>query len=321
MIKPINFLAAVLAFACTHTVFAQAYPSRNITLVVPYPAGGGTDVFARLISQKMATVLDKPIIVENRAGASGNIGAEAVARAVPDGHTLLYTASPIALSRITYPKLKFNPERDLEPVTMTVSIPLLLVVTKSLPAPDMKQFITLAKNRPNEILYSSGGAGSSGHFVMKLFTLSTGTTMTHVPYKGAAPALTALMTGEAQAAFLVPPVVESQLRSGRLRALAISTSKRSPAYPQLPTVTELGVPGFEALQWHGLFAPEKTPVNIIDILFKAASSALQDAEVKKRLNSEGGEVVGSNAATFSAFYRSELTKWKDVANRANLKFN
>ncbi len=321
MIKIGHFLVAALAAACAHTVAAQSYPSRNITMIVPYPAGGGTDVFARLIGQRMATRMYRQIIVENRSGASGNIGTEMVVRAAPDGYTLLYVASPIASSRITYPKLAFDPERDLEPVTMTVSIPLLLVVTKSLPVSDMKQFIALARKRPGDILYSSGGAGSSGHFVMELFALSTGTAMTHVPYKGAAPALTALMTGEAQTAFLVPPVAQSQLQSGRLRALAISTSKRSAVFPQLPTVAEMGVPGFEALQWHGLFAPAKTPSTVTDILFQAAASALQDPEVRKRLDNEGSEVVGSNAAVFAKFYRSELAKWQDVARRAKLNFH
>lgn len=321
MIKIRYFLAAALVAVCAQTVAAQSYPSRNITLIVPYPAGGGTDVFARMISQRMATRMNRQIVVENRSGASGNIGAELVARAAPDGYTLLYTASPIALSRIIYPKLAFDPERDLEPVTMTVSIPLLLVVTKSLPVSDMKQFVALARKRPGDLLYSSGGAGSSGHFTMELFALSTGTVMTHVPYKGAAPALTALMTGEAQTAFLVPPVAQNQLRSGRLRALAISTSKRSPAFPQLPTVAEMGVRGFEALQWHGLFAPAKTPSAVTDTLFQAAASALQDPEVKKRLDNEGSEVVGSNSKVFTEFYRSELAKWHDVARRANLKFH
>lgn len=316
-----HFLVATLAAICAHTVTAQTYPSRNITMIVPYPAGGGTDVFARLISQRMANHMNRQIVVENRSGASGNIGAEMVVRANPDGYTLLYTASPIALSRITYPKLNFDPESDLEPVTMTVSIPLLLVITKSLPVSDMKKFIALSQKRPGDILYSSGGAGSSGHFVMELFALSTKTKMTHVPYKGAAPALTALLTGEAQAAFLVPPVAQSQLRSGRLRALAISTSKRSPAFPELPTVAEMGAPGFEALQWHGLFAPAKTSSTVTSTLFRAAASALKDPEVKKRLDSEGSEVVGSDATEFTKFYRSELAKWNDVARQANLKFH
>lgn len=301
--------------------WAQDYPSRNVTLVAPFPAGGGTDLFARTISQELAKQFGKQIIVENRTGASGNIGAEAVAKAAPDGYTLLYTASPIALSQPIYKKLDFDPQRDLKAISMTISMPLVLVVHRSLPARDFKGLLALAKSRPDALTYSSGGPGSSGHYSIELLKLKTGVSLHHVPYRGTAPAVTSLISGETQVSFLVPPVVQAHLESGKLRALGISAKKRSPVLRGIPTLQELGVADFEALQWQGFFAPIKTPDNVINYLYTNISKALEAPGVKSRFASEGADIVGSSPTEFAIFFKKELAQWTEVANRAGMKIN
>ena len=299
----------------------QDFPTRNITLIVPFPPGGGTDLFARAIGQQLAAKYGKAVIIDNRPGASGNIGAESVVRASPDGHTLLYTAAPIALSQAVYSKLAFDAGRDLRPITMSVSIAQALVVHPSLPAHNVRQLVALSKQKGSDLTYSSGGNGSAGNFGMELFKLRTGSQLRHIPYRGAAPALTALFTGEVQLAFLVVPIVQTHTQSGKLRAIGVAARKRSPVLPSVPTIEELGVPDFEALQWHGLFAPAKTPPAIIDELYRSVSAALGTADVKKRLAGEGAEIVGSTPQEFAAYFKAELVKWSDVAQRANMRVN
>ena len=230
-------------------------PSRTSLLVVPYPPGGGTDLFARVIAQDLAKQFDKQIVVDNRSGANGNIGAEFVTKAPPDGYTLLYTASPIAVSRVLSKVVRFDAQRDLRPISMTISIPLVLAVHPSLPVRNIKELVALAKAKPGTLTYSSSGPGASGHFTMELLNFATGIDTRHVPYRGAAPALTSVLSGETQMAFLVPPLVQSQAASGKLRAIAVSSRARSPVLPNVPTAQEQGLRDFEALQWHGFFAP------------------------------------------------------------------
>jgi tripartite-type tricarboxylate transporter receptor subunit TctC len=315
------FCALTAVFVYPATGGAQAFPTKNISLIVPFPAGGGTDLFARAIGTQLTAQYGRQVIIDNRTGASGNIGAEAVVRAAADGHTLLYTASTLALSRAVYSKLNFDAERDLRAITMTVSIPQVLVVHPSLPARDVRQLVALSKQKSGDLTYSSGGGGSAGHFAMELFRLRTGASMLHIPYRGAAPALTALISGEVQLAFLVPPLVQNHLANGKLRALGVSSHKRSAVMPEVPTLEEQGVRDFQALQWHGFFAPAKTPDTIIDELFKGISSALQSTEVKKRLAAQGAELAGSSAQEFAAFFKSELVKWGEVAQRAKMRVN
>jgi len=316
--------AAVLALQTlpvTTTWAAQDFPNRNVTLVVPFPAGGGTDLFARTIAQQLTARFGKPIIIENRTGASGNIGAESVVRAAADGHTLLYTASPIALSQAVYSKLKFNPAHDLEAITMTASIPQMLVVHPSMPVKNIQQLIALSKKQGDDLSYSSGGAGSAGNFAMEFYKLRTGSRMHHIPYRGAAPALTALFSGEVQLAFLVAPLVKSHAQNGKLRAIGVAARKRSTAFPDVPTLQEQGVADFEALQWHGVFAPAKTPQPIVAELHQAFSSALKNPEVKKRFATEGADIADTSPAEFKQFVNTELTRWLDVAKRAGMRVN
>lgn len=314
-------LACASVVVLTPPAASQDLRSRNVSLIVPFPAGGGTDQFARAIGNQLVSHFGRQVVVENRTGASGNIGAEAVVRAAPDGNTLLYTASTLALSRAVYSKLSFDAARDLAPITMTVSIAQILVAHPSLPARDVRELVSLAKRHDAMLSFSSGGAGSAGHFAMELFKLRTGASMLHVPYRGAAPAMTALVGGEVGLSFLVPPVVQAHIKSGRLRAIGTSARKRSVALPDLATLAELGVDDFEALQWHGVFAPSRTPPKLLDDLQSALVAALQSPEVRKHLAAEGAEVVGSTPAQFTAFFKSEIDKWADVARRAKLQIN
>jgi tripartite-type tricarboxylate transporter receptor subunit TctC len=220
-------IAAASISALNAPVAAQGYPARNITLIVPYPPGGGTDLFARVISQDMSKQFERQIVVDNRSGAGGNIGAELVAKAVPDGYTLLYTASQIAVSRVLSKNLRFDPQRDLRAISMTISIPLVLAVHPSLPARNLKELVALAKAQPGALTYSSSGPGASGHFTMELLNHTTGIDTRHVPYRGAAPSLTSVIAGETQMAFLVPPLVQPHVASGKLRPIAVSSRTRS----------------------------------------------------------------------------------------------
>jgi tripartite-type tricarboxylate transporter receptor subunit TctC len=304
----------VASFAAAH---AQ-YPVKNVVVIVPYPAGGGTDLFGRLIAQDLSKQFEKQIVVDNRSGANGNIGAELVAKSPPDGYTLLYTASPIAVSRVLSKAVRFDAQRDLRPISMTISIPLVLAVHPSLPVRNVKELIALAKAKPGALTYSSSGPGASGHFTMELLNFAAGINTRHVPYRGAAPALTSVLSGETQMAFLVPPLVQPHIAGGKLRVIAVSSRARSPVLPNVPTVEEQGVRDFEALQWHGFFAPAAAPDGVIKILHGAILKALGSPEVKARLAAEGATVVGSSPAEFAAFFQKEIVKWTEIAKRANI---
>jgi tripartite-type tricarboxylate transporter receptor subunit TctC len=312
-------LAAATVWALSGPVAAQGYPAKNISLVVPYPPGGGTDLFARVISQDMSKQFDRQIVVDNRSGAGGNIGAELVAKAAPDGYTLLYTASQIAVSRVLTKNLRFDPQRDLRAISMTISIPLVLAVHPSLPARTLKELVALAKSKPGALTYSSSGSGASGHFTMELLNYTTGIDTRHVPYRGAAPSLTSVIAGETQMAFLVPPLVQPHAATGKLRPIAVSSRTRSSVFPNVPTAQEQGLRDFEALQWHGFFAPSATPDALIKQLHAAIVKALGSADVKSRLAAEGAIVVGSSPADFAAFFQKELEKWTAIAKRAGIQ--
>lgn len=311
--------AALSLFVLGGPAGSQAYPAKNITLVVPYPAGGGTDLFARVIGQDLGKQFERQIIVDNRSGANGNIGAELVAKAPPDGHTLLYTASPIAVSRVLSRNVRFDAQRDLRPISMTISIPLVLVVHPSLPVRNIKELVALAKAKPGALTYSSSGPGASGHFTMELLKAETGIDVRHVPYRGAAPSLTSVVAGETQMAFLVPPLVQPHIASGKLRPVAVSSRTRSSVLPNVPTAQEQGLRNFEALQWHGFFAPAGVPEGVVKQLHGAIVKALGSPEVKSRLASEGASVVGSSPAEFVTFFQSEQTKWTAIAKRAGIE--
>jgi tripartite-type tricarboxylate transporter receptor subunit TctC len=298
---------------------AQDYPVKAIRMVVPFPAGGGSDVIARVTAQKMSGMLGQQVVVDNRAGASGNIAAELAARAAPDGYTLLFANSSLSISPALYQKLPFDPVKDLVPISMVSSYPFALVVHPSLPVRNVQELVALARAKPGQLTFSSAGAGTMSHLAMELLQLKTGIKAVHLPYKGAAPASIALISGEAQLAFIVMPVAQIQIKAGRMRGLGVAASTRSPVAPQVPTMAEAGVAGHEALQWNGLFAPAKTPQPILDRLQREAVRALADAEVRQRFADEGATPVGNTPAEFAAFFRSEAEKWNDVVKRSGTK--
>jgi tripartite-type tricarboxylate transporter receptor subunit TctC len=316
----VNLLAAGGPALFCAPAHAQDFPSRNITIIVPFPAGGGNDIFGRLIGQRLAAAFGRTVIVDNRPGASGNIGAEAVVRAAPDGHTILYGNANVATTQVVPPKPAFDPQRDLAPVSMTVLIPFVLVSHPSLPVRNVKDLLALAKAKPGDLTFSAGSTGSIAHLAMALLKLNTKLDARHVPYKGAAPSVVALLSGEVQISFLVPPVVQPQIRNGKARGLAVSSLKRSTVLPDIPTLHEAGVRDFEALQWHGLFAPAKTPPAIVTRIHAEVVKALASSEMKERLAAEGAEVVGSAPTEFAAFFRSEIKKWSEVVQRSGTKF-
>jgi tripartite-type tricarboxylate transporter receptor subunit TctC len=303
------------------TACAQEYPVRAIRMLVPFPAGGGSDTIARVTAQKLSALLGQQVVVDNRAGASGNIAGEIAARATPDGYTLMFANSSIAITPAVYAKLAFDPVKDLVPISMVSSYPFALVVHPALPVKSVKELVAFAKSKPGELTYSSAGAGTMSHLAMELFALRTGTKLTHLPYKGAAPASVGLMSGEAQVAFIVMPVAQVQINAGRLRGLAVAAKNRSAVVPQLPTLQEAGVADNEALQWNGLFAPAKTPQAILDRLYREVTKALATAELKQRFEAEGADPVGNTPKEFAAFFRAEAAKWFEVAKTSGTKLD
>lgn len=316
----ISALALCLAAAAGGAA-AQDYPVRAIRMLVPFPAGGGSDTIARVAAQKLAALLGQPVVVDNRAGASGNIAAEIAVKSAPDGYTLMFANSSLAISPAVYTKLPFNPVKDLVPISMVSSYPFTLVVHPALPVKSVKELVALAKAKPGALTYSSAGAGTMSHLAMELFSLRTGVKLTHLPYKGAAPATIGLLSGEAQLAFIVMPVAQVQIHAGKLRGLAVAAKTRSAVVPELPTMQEAGVADNEALQWNGLFAPAKTSQAILDRLNREVIKALAAPEVKQRFEAEGADPAGNSPQEFAAFFQAEAAKWAEVVKRSGTKLD
>jgi tripartite-type tricarboxylate transporter receptor subunit TctC len=297
---------------------AQESIRSNVTIVVPYPAGGGNDLFARLLASKLRTEAGGRVIVENRTGASGNIGTASVLRAPADGNTLLYAASTLAINGWVNKDISFDAGRDLRAVTITLSIPFVLAVHPSLPVSSTKTLIDFSKKRAGEVTFSSGGVGSANHFAMEAFKLKTGADLRHIPYRGAAPALTALVSGETQASFLVPPLVIPNLNNGKLRALGISSATRLKILPNIPPLQEVGAPGFQALQWHGFFVSAKTPTEIVQRLRPIISEALNSPDLTGRIESAGATRLDLDTERSQTFFLDEIKYWGGVVKGARL---
>ena len=310
------FLVSVLLSA---QASAQSeYPSRAVRIVVPSPPSGGTDIIGRVLAQHFSKALGQQFVVENKAGAGNMIGIEAVARAAPDGYTLLMVPSTLALNSVLYKKVPYDPVRDFAPVTLAATAPNILIVNTALPAKSLAELIALAKLKPGVLSYGTPGVGTSPHMAMELLKSMAGIDVQHVPYKGTAPALTDVMSGQIAAMFANALTARPQIDSGRVRALAVSGPKRIEALPGVPPVSDT-VPGYEAMQWYGLVAPAGTPPAIIARLNAEALKALRSDEMKERLALDGAEPVGSTAAEFGALIRSELEKWSRVARAANIE--
>jgi tripartite-type tricarboxylate transporter receptor subunit TctC len=289
-----------------------AWPAKPIRLIVGFAAGGSTDVTARIIAQALSDRLGQPVVVENRGGAGGNIGADAVAKADPDGYTLLMaTSSTFAANPNLYKTLPFDVQKDFAPITVTAFIPNLLVVNPSVPANNVADFIAYLKANPDKLNFASAGNGTSQHLSGELFNSLAGVRMMHVAYRGGAPAVSDLLGGQVQVIFAPLVEVIQQVRAEKLKALGITTAKRSPLLPEVPTILE-SLPGYEVALWNGLLAPAKTPPEIIDKVNRATIDALRSPEVKSKLAEQGSEPVGNTPAEFKAFIDSELVKWRKL---------
>jgi tripartite-type tricarboxylate transporter receptor subunit TctC len=313
------FLAAVAAATLLSGVAAaQPYPSRPVRIVVGFQAGGGTDIAARVIAQKLADALGVTFIVDNRPGAAGNIGADIVAKSNADGYTILMANSTIAIPSLSV-KLPFNVKKDFAPVSNIALGPSVLLVNPSLPVTDLKGLVALAKAKPRTLIYGSGGVGNVTHLAMELLMSMTGIEMTHIPYKGAAPSVVGLLSGEVQLLFAGIPGVLAQISAGKVRALGVSISQRSPALPNVPTIAEAGLPGYYAASWYGLMVPAGTPNSTIDILAKQIGTIMRVPEVKEKMLAQGFEPVGDTPAQFGKFISEEILRWEQVVKRAGIK--
>jgi len=315
--------AFIVTLACLSALpaLAQEYPAKQIRLVVSFPAGGGSDLVARIVAQKLAGALGQPVVPDNRAGASGNIAAEIVAKSPADGYTLLFTNSSLSISPAVFRKLNYDPVKELTAISMASSYPFALVVHPSLPVQSVKALVALAKSKPGELAYASAGGGTMSHMAMELLRIKTGINAQHLPYKGAAPATVSILAGESQLGFVVMPVAASQIKAGKLRGLGVAASTRSPAVPEVPTMQEAGVAGHEAVQWNGFFAPARTPPAILDRLYREVAKAVHLPDVRQRIEAEGATPSGSSPSEFAAFYRTEAAKWADVAKRSGTKLD
>jgi tripartite-type tricarboxylate transporter receptor subunit TctC len=309
------------ALACVApNALAQTYPVKPVRLIVPFAAGGGTDIVARTVGAKLGESFGQTVVVDNRAGASGAIGTELVARSPADGYTLLMGSSgPIAVNPALHAKLPYDPLRDFVPVALITTMPFLTVVHPSLPVRSVKELIALAKARPGQLNYASPGSGSSTHLATELFKAMAGVQIMHVPYKGVAPAATDLMSGEVQMLTGDLNTLMPHVRAGKMRPLAVTGTTRSPLLPDMPTVAEAGVPGYEASGWFGILAPAATPREIVRRLNGEIVRALQSDELRKRLARLGGEVAGGTPEAFGQHLRREIDKWGTLIRSMGLK--
>jgi tripartite-type tricarboxylate transporter receptor subunit TctC len=316
-------LAATIACGAAHAATTEgiaSYPNRPVRIIVAYPPAGTTDLLARLVAQKMNETWRQPVIVENRPGANGNIGTDIAARATPDGYTItMGTAGTHSINNTLYPKLTWHAQRDFAPISLVAVVPNLLVVTNGLPIKSVKDLVAYAKANPGKLTFGSPGNGATAHLSMELFQTLTGTKMLHVPHKGSAGVLADVTSGQIALAMDNIPVYLPHAQSGRIRALAVSTAQRVSAAPDIPTVAEAGVPGFEALSWFGLLAPAKTPKAIVDKLQAETTRALKLPEVSERISTLGAQPVGGTSQEYAAFIASEIRKWEKVIRDAGVK--
>jgi tripartite-type tricarboxylate transporter receptor subunit TctC len=312
-------LISLLSFAACVGWTQETYPSRPIRVVVPIPTGSGTDIVARAIAHGLTERLGRQVFVENRPGAGTTIGNDLVAKAKPDGYTLLINGAALTISPAIYRKMPYDTLRDLSPITIAVFTPNLMVVHPSVPAKSVKEFIALAKAQPDKILYASGGNGTNSHLAAALFASMAQIRVTHVPYKGSMPGIIDLMSGNVAMAINSMSTVMPQVRAGKLRALGVASVRRVAAAPELPTIAEAGVPGYESVQWSGLLAPAGTSPDIIARLHKETIAIVRTPEMRERLAADGSEVIANTPDEFAAFLRSELVKWAKVVKSTGIE--
>ncbi|HQU49863.1 MAG TPA: tripartite tricarboxylate transporter substrate binding protein [Casimicrobiaceae bacterium] len=308
--------ASLAAFAVTGS--AQDWPSKPIRMIVPYPPGGGTDIVARILNEKLAPELGQPIVIENKGGAGGSVGTEVAAHAPADGYTILLTLSSHTINPKLFPRLGYDVEKDFTPVSLVTLIPQIVVANPSLPVSNIAELVAYLKANPGKVNYASVGIGSPGHVAGELFKLKTGTQMTHVPYKGGGPAVTDTIGGQVQLLFVSIPAALQFVKQGRLKALAVTSGKRTPSAPDVPTIVENGGPDVVVDSWYGVLVPSKTPAPVVAKLNAAMAKVLAMPEVREKLFAQGAEAVWTTSADFDAMIRDELKKWEYVIRAAKI---
>jgi tripartite-type tricarboxylate transporter receptor subunit TctC len=315
-------LVALVALALTAAVplaaQAQAYPDKPVRFVVPYPPGGGTDVIARIVQQKLSAALGQQINIENKGGAGGSVGTEAVAKSAPDGYTVLFTLSSHTINPAIYAKLNYDTLKDFEPVGLVASLPQILVAGPQFQGNTVAEMTAMAKAKPG-LAVASVGNGSPSHLALELQAIRTQTQLTHIPYKGGGPAMTDVIGGQVPALWVSIPAAAQFVKTGKVKALAVSTVKRSAGFPNVPTMQEAGVPDFEVDSWFAMFVPAKTPRPVIDRLNKALNDVLADPEIRERLLAQGAEAAGGTPEKLGQTVVSEIAKWTKLAKDANIK--
>jgi tripartite-type tricarboxylate transporter receptor subunit TctC len=314
--------SALLLLLVSAVSVAQPYPNRAIKVIIPFPAGGGTDIFARTVGQKLTENYKWTVVPENRPGAGGNLGIEAVSNSAADGYTIgLGQTSNLAINPTLYPKLPYEPSKDLTPIALVASSPLVIVVAANSPFKTFADIAAAAKAKPDHITYGSPGNGTVAHLGMELLQKTAGINLQHIPYKGSAQALTDIVGGQIQIYASSVPTAMGQIKDGRLRAIAVTSLKRSASLPETPTIAESGWPGFEAITWFGFVAPAKTPAPIIKELNANINSILKMPEVRSKLMGEGGEILGGTPEQFSALLNKDTARWARVIQEANVKID
>ena len=314
----LRMLAAVTATLIATTAFAQQYPSKPVRFVVPYAAGGATDLIARVIGERLSAHLGQPFVIDNRPGAATLLGAQLVAKAEPDGYTLLMaTSTTLAINASLYKNLPYDPVKDFAPISLAIQHPFVLLVDPKLPAHNVKELVALAKSKPGQLAYASGGSGSFPHLAMAMFQAMTGIDVIHVPYKGSAPALTDLMGG--QVAMIFDNTALTYVKSGKIRALAVTTKDRLSVMPDVPTLQEAGVPGYELAAWQGVIAPAGTPRPVVDKLNANIVQLLREPETIARLTGDGGQIITSTPDQFASYIKSEIGRFAKIVKDSGAK--
>ena len=299
---------------------ADEYPSHPIRLVVPYAAGGGADSVARIVAKRVAETIGQPIVIENRGGGGSIIGTELVKNASPDGYTLLLGQSgPISINPAVYKDLPYDPQRDFAPISMTTSYPYIMVVNPALGVKTVQEFVALARSKPGQLNYGTTGVGAANHLVTELFDSKAGIKMTHIPYRGTALAVTDLLADHVQLVFADPISALPQINAGALVALAVTSKDRSPVAPEVPTISESGYPGFDAIAWHGILAPARTPPEVVNRLNAEIVKALRDPGTAKLLEAQAMQTVGNSPEAFASFIKQDIAIWKEVADQAKVE--
>lgn len=319
VVTALSIAATGMGLPWTAQAQTGVYPDKPVRFVVPYPPGGGTDVIARIVQERFQALLGQPILIDNKGGAGGSVGTELVARAAPDGYTVLFTLSSHTINPAIFPKLSFDTVKDFESVGLVASLPQILVANPQVPANTVAELVALAKAKPDSLSYASVGNGSPGHLAGELFKLRTGTQMTHIPYRGGGPAVTDVMGGQVPLLWVSIPAAAQFVKAGKLKPLGVSTLKRSAAFPDVPTLQEAGVVDFEVDSWYAMFVPARTPKPVIERLNKALNSIVGEPAIREKLLAQGAEGVGGTPEALTRTVMAELPKWAKLAKDASIK--